>query len=194
MKKSPQFNSNNLHAGSFELGQIDSAAIESLFKQHQEELLRFLTGLLGDSNSAADALQSTFAKLIETGSELDSSNIRAWLFKVGYNQAMEFRRRKGTTRRVLQNLLETKVSAEDQDLAETHSESHDFENRESVKAALSLLSPEQLRIVQKRIYEDKKFSQIAEELELPLGTVLTRMRSAMKKLAKEITRNDFDDK
>jgi len=37
-----------------------------------------------------------------------------------------------------------------------------------------------------RIYEEKTFAVIAEELSLPLGTVLTRMRLAMQKLHKHL--------
>lgn len=35
-----------------------------------------------------------------------------------------------------------------------------------------------------RIYEEKSFAEIAEELSVPLGTVLTRMRLALKKLSR----------
>jgi RNA polymerase sigma-70 factor (ECF subfamily) len=41
-----------------------------------------------------------------------------------------------------------------------------------------------------RIYEEKKFAAIAEELGLPLGTVLTRMRLALKKLAASLNPED----
>ncbi|MCA9247413.1 MAG: hypothetical protein KDA42_09870, partial [Planctomycetales bacterium] len=44
------------------------------------------------------------------------------------------------------------------------------------------LPSEQREVVRMRIYEEKKFAEIAAELELPLGTVLTRMRLALKKL------------
>ena len=53
-----------------------------------------------------------------------------------------------------------------------------------MRAALATLPPEQRQIVQKRIYEEQTFASIAQELELPLGTVLTRMRRALRKLAK----------
>ena len=37
-----------------------------------------------------------------------------------------------------------------------------------------------------RIYEEKTFAVIAEELSIPLGTVLTRMRLALKRLSRQI--------
>ena len=48
------------------------------------------------------------------------------------------------------------------------------------------LPVEQRRVIRMRIYEDKTFAVIAEELGAPLGTVLTRMRLALRKLEAEL--------
>ena len=55
-----------------------------------------------------------------------------------------------------------------------------------VREALLTLPPEQNEIVQLRIKEGLKFIEIAERLDLPLGTVLTRMRSGLKKLKNKL--------
>ncbi len=47
---------------------------------------------------------------------------------------------------------------------------------------MRILPADQLQVVQLRIYEEQTFQEIARRLELPLGTVLTRMRLALKKL------------
>ncbi len=52
----------------------------------------------------------------------------------------------------------------------------------NVRKALEELPANQREVVRLRIYEEKTFAEIAEELQVPLGTVLTRMRSAMRKL------------
>ena len=53
---------------------------------------------------------------------------------------------------------------------------------DAVKAALAELRPEEREVVRMRIYEEKTFAVIAEELQIPLGTALARMRSALGKL------------
>jgi RNA polymerase sigma-70 factor (ECF subfamily) len=53
---------------------------------------------------------------------------------------------------------------------------------ESVRQALDELPPEQRQVVRMRIYEEKTFAVIAEELKIPLGTALGRMRAALIKL------------
>jgi RNA polymerase sigma-70 factor (ECF subfamily) len=53
-----------------------------------------------------------------------------------------------------------------------------------LKELLAELPPDQQHVVRQRMYEDKTFAVIAQELNVPLGTVLTRMRLAMEKLQK----------
>ena len=56
------------------------------------------------------------------------------------------------------------------------------EDIELVRKALDELSDVQRQVVEKRIYEGLKFREIAQELDVPLGTVLARMQSSLKKL------------
>ena len=53
-----------------------------------------------------------------------------------------------------------------------------------LKELLAELPPDQQHVVRQRMYEGKTFAVIADELNVPLGTVLTRMRLAMEKLQK----------
>ena len=56
------------------------------------------------------------------------------------------------------------------------------EEIEMVRTALNELSDVQRAVVEKRIYEGLKFREIAQQLNVPLGTVLARMQSSLKKL------------
>ena len=66
----------------------------------------------------------------------------------------------------------------------------DPEQVERIKAAIRQLPESQQDVVRLRIYEDLKFIEIAEHLDVPLGTVLTRMRTAVKKLSR-VLRDEF---
>jgi len=57
---------------------------------------------------------------------------------------------------------------------------------DAVRQALDELPPPQRRIVQMRIYENKTFAAIAEQLDIPLGTALGRMRLATEKLRRRL--------
>jgi RNA polymerase sigma-70 factor (ECF subfamily) len=59
---------------------------------------------------------------------------------------------------------------------------------------LASLRPEERQVVRMRIYEEKTFAAIANELKIPLGTALGRMRTALLKLRAKLKRRDDESK
>ena len=79
---------------------MDSQRVQAVYQKHVGDLQRFLLGVLKDEATAADALQSTFIKLMEKGhsvQQLDS--LKSWLFQVAFNEAMLIRRREEISRK-----------------------------------------------------------------------------------------------
>ena len=95
---------------------------------------------------------------------------------------MLVRRRDTTTQRVLaENVIRKSLDVP------TLNPELGLVNQETVKRvrrALEQLPSEQAEVVRRRMFHEQKFKDIAEELKLPLGTVLTRMRLALEKLRK----------
>jgi RNA polymerase sigma-70 factor (ECF subfamily) len=171
-----------------ELEPLDAAVVAALYVEHAEELRRFLQGLLRDAQLANDCLQATFVKLVEHGSKTREETRKAWLFRVAFHEAMAYRRREATGRRVLEKTAWTSdgaAAAADEPLSR-------FESVQAVREALDELPPEQRQVVRMRIYEQKTFLVISKELKIPLGTALARMRSALIKLQKRLAKGkDF---
>lgn len=164
------------------VAKLDPGLIAGLFVEHAEELRRLLIGILRDHNTANDVLQITFAKAVERGHTAREETLKGWLFRVAYNEAIVVKRRQAV-----------RTKAAGVIAAEGTPESPPPESRlvrleevDRVRTALDLLPPEQRQVVQMRMYDEKKFADIAAELKLPLGTVLTRMQSALKKLRKSL--------
>jgi RNA polymerase sigma-70 factor (ECF subfamily) len=83
-----------------------------------------------------------------------------------------------------------RLAEEDNHRSETpYEEVCRWETVASVRKAMDQLPAEQRQVVQMRIYEQKKFITIAKELNLPLGTVLTRMQAALKKLRRQLKKD-----
>ena len=165
------------------LERLDDSLAEEAFHAHSAGIERFLLGILRDPVVAADIVQTTFVRLIEKGGGVASESRRAWLFKVAYNEAMLTLRRGAVSRKAGQELgwrirAKEKASARDGSI---HSIVQ-AEDAAQVRKALSQLSPELRLIVRLRVYEGLKFAEIAERLNMPLGTVLTRMRNSLSKL------------
>ena len=161
-----------------ESGKLESAVVAALYVDHGEELRRFLIGLVRDPQLASDVLQATFTKLVERGHETQTETRKAWLFRVAYHEAMALRRRQAVGDRIYRNVAQGAngvAGAADEPLVR-------LEAVEAVRAALEQLPPDQRQIVRMRMYEEKTFAVIAEELKIPLGTALGRMRTALIKL------------
>ncbi len=161
-------------------GKLDPAIVAALFEEYSDELLRFLIGVLRDHQLASDALQAAFTKMLERGHETNEQSRKAWLFRVAYNEALVVRRRQKTGKNVLERV------AWSADLYQSDDAIVRNESVEQVRAAINELPPEQQRIVRMRIYEEKTFAVIADELKIPLGTALGRMRAALMKLRKKL--------
>jgi RNA polymerase sigma-70 factor (ECF subfamily) len=163
-------------SGRLDSGPLDSAAVEALYREHAAELHRFLVGVLRDDTLASDAVQLAFIRAIEVGHTTQEESRKAWLFRVAYREALAIRRREATGERVLRHLTSPSESVTAQNPLITH------EEIERIRIAIENLPTEQRAVLQKRIHEDKTFAEIAQELGIPLGTALTRMRTALGKL------------
>ena len=159
---------------------LDPAIVAALFVEHADELRRFVQGILRRADLAQDVLQATFVKAIEQGHTARSETRKGWLFRVAYHEAITLRRRQA---------VQVKAQGElaSRGLRDVLGPADQLTHRETlarVREALQRLPAEQRQVVQLRMYDEKKFVTIAEELGLPLGTVLTRMQLALRKLRK----------
>ena len=158
----------------------DRERVNQWHSQQVQWLRVFVFGILRNNEWVGDVLQTVFRKALEQGASVDPQSVRAWLTRVAHNEALLLKRKQGVDARAM-----TKLGA---GLAESDSASlpiDDIIRRETadrVQAALQKLPPEQRFVVERRIHGDQTFAEIAAELALPLGTVLTRMRLALGKL------------
>lgn len=161
---------------------LSPEAVAAMVAAHGQELQRFLLGVLRDTAIADDCLQATFTKLLERGHESRPETRRAWLFKVAFQEAMLAKRKAATGDRVLRKAawgLNLQSDSPD-------GQAIRVESVEQIRQALDDLPPEQRKVVWMRIYEEKTFAVIADELHIPIGTALGRMRTALIKLRKAL--------
>ncbi len=159
------------------------ARVQALHAAHSEELRRFVLGVVRDPDLTSDVMQATFSKALELGHNVRPETMKGWLFRVAYHEALELRRRRiagDSARRRLADLGLVRSQEErrpEQPLIVG-------ETVASVRKARSDRFRDRTarRVVEARVYQDKTFAEIARDQDLPLGTVLTRMRLALKRL------------
>ena len=165
-------------------GTADVAWLEGMLREYQAGLTRLVVGVLGDREAAADVVQITFAKAIEARGTFQPEAVKAWLYRVAFNEAITYRRRQQVDRRAREAaapLVERSVPRPEEQLVRR-------ELVEQVREAIGKLSPSQQEVLRLRIYEERTFADIAAQTGAPLGTVLTHMRRGLARLRELLAR------
>lgn len=172
--------------------QGDPAAFAELVHRYQRELFTFLSRFLGDATAADDVFQETFIQVHQSSNSFDpSKRFRPWLFTIAANKARDFLRSKARrhTVPIQANIDQTNNDGRQfVDLMESAEIGPDvrmeqLETAQRVQAAIQLL-PENLReILLLAYFHQFAYRQIAEILDLPLGTVKSRLHTAVESFA-----------
>lgn len=159
---------------------LDPAVAATLFSEHERELRLLLMGVLRDPHRVADVLQTTAMRVLDSGHQSDPASRKGWLFRVAMNEALLLKRK---ARRESEVLGSPSLHERAACLSESPEEAAIRSDLAEKVASLMSRLPEELRdVVQSRIRDGKSFQQTADELQIPLGTALTRMRTALNRL------------
>jgi RNA polymerase sigma-70 factor, ECF subfamily len=156
----------------------DDRALDALLARHEAPLFQFLVGMLRDHHLAEDVLQETFVRALERLDGVDGEHLRGWLFTVAYHQALLARRRqKARPAAALGASPEpTEPRPGPPELAALR------DDVVLMGRLLERLPPAQREVIRQRVYEGKRFREIAEALGCPLNTALARMHEGLKRL------------
>lgn len=170
----------------------DTDAYRTLIERYHDDLLRFLTRLVGDRAGAEDLFQETFLQIHQSAHTFDvSRRFRPWLFTIAANKARDYLRKRIRQRTVdlsapiggpdgtatFVDLLEVDVPSPDAAL--------DASERDAlVQGALARLQPPLREILLLAYFQRLSYQQIADDLGIPLGTVKSRMHAAVASFAR----------
>ncbi|QDV47010.1 ECF RNA polymerase sigma factor SigH [Stieleria neptunia] len=155
-----------------------------VFREAESGLRRFLAGKLPQAADVEDCLQSVMVAMLSNESKIPHAARRAWLYRVAANEAARWWRNKSTTDRVLEKHAHASFRID----TEPPSDLETQETLRHVHQAIEKLPQHTQQVIRLRLAEGMTFQAIADRLDQPLGTVLTRMRRAMQHL-----RNELDD-
>jgi len=159
-----------------------------LVSRYQRELFHFLVRFLGDRAAAEDVFQETFLQVHQSADQFDASRrFRPWLFTIAANKARDLIRSQA---RRPTNPLQASINPGDDDSGEfldLMSSVDQFPGEPMQKAELqqSVLKtvmgmPEHLReILLLSYFHQFPYKQISDILEIPLGTVKSRLHAAV---------------
>lgn len=172
----------------------DRSVLRVLIDRHKHDMLRFLTRLTGDRDAAEDAFQETFLQFHLSARKFDTKRrFKPWIFTIAANKARDAMRKKG--RRPALGLSAPVGgnggggSIEFVDLMEIvgpspEAELQERELQEMVAKAMDSLSYTLREVLLLAYFQRLSYAQIAEDLDIPLGTVKSRLHSAVASFAK----------
>lgn len=172
----------------------DVAAFRAVIERYHDPLMRFLTRLMGGRAAAEDAFQETFLQVHNSLESFDPARrLKPWLFTIAANKARDALRKR--QRRPTVSLSAPIDSAEGRsfvDLMEIDvaGVSEGLEQEElsaMVQGAIDVLSPRLREILLLAYFQKMTYAQIAEVSGVPLGTVKSRLHSAVAAFAKAWT-------
>jgi RNA polymerase sigma-70 factor, ECF subfamily len=162
--------------------QQDRAAFAELFEHFAPRIKAFMQRSGASAASAEELAQETMLAVWRKAALFDpaSSGAAAWIFTIARNLRIDAHRRDQRGGVVETSDVEIEFQVDDAPQPDTQLAAAQSEER--VHAALSQLSADQMRVVELSFFEEKAHAEIAQMLDIPLGTVKSRLRLAMSRL------------
>ena len=163
------------------IAQGDAKAFAVLYDRHCRPAYSLAYRMMGEKQAAEDLTQDAFLKVWRSARSYRAQrgSVRTWLLSIVHNRGIDQLRSLASRRRTQEKI---EASAPKSQPSEAFAQSWRNSQREQVREALKTLPKEQLKILELAYFSGYTHVQIAELLDLPLGTVKGRMRLGLKKM------------
>jgi RNA polymerase sigma-70 factor (ECF subfamily) len=173
----------------------DRSAFPKLMGRYKDELLHFLIRFLGSRAAAEDVFQETFLQVHLSAQTFDATRrFKPWLFTIAANKARDYHRKHN--RRSALSLSASIDSSGDgerfvdllqADVEDPNAPLMNAERSTLVKDVVDGLPTHLREILLLSYFQRLSYNQIADSLEIPLGTVKSRLHAAVATFAKAWT-------
>lgn len=164
--------------------QGDAAAFAALFDRWHPRLVRVASRMVRDRQAVLDIVQETWLAVIRGMRRLDDVNaFTRWVFRILHNKCNDWLRRRHRQHRLHDDLASQQV---DQAYAPISSQPR----FDSVREAMDTLPAEQSELLTLYYIENLSVSDIAEIVNIPYGTVKSRLYHARKRLRAILTEGE----
>lgn len=152
-----------------------------LFHQYKNLVYRTAYLILGDADEAEDALQEVFFQVYKALPTFDPAKgaFTTWLHRITVNRCLSRQRKHRLSSVPLDR-------AAPSSFAGSPTDSRSLEDEEVLRQALGRLSEKLRAVVVLRYYLDLSYAEIAQVLDIPVGTVKSRLDLALRTLRREL--------
>jgi RNA polymerase sigma factor (sigma-70 family) len=170
----------------------DRGAFDDLYRRYSASAYGLAYRITGQQVLAQDVVHDAFMALWRAPEAFDPARgaFRTFFLSLVHHRAVDTVRREERIRARQERASNLEPLAVE-DPAEGVTDAADLADRRiEVRAALETLPPEQRQVLEMAYYGGKTQVQIAEEIDIPIGTVKTRTLAAMRKLRRTLDRTD----
>lgn len=167
----------------------DAVAFEALYDRHSAVAFSLAYRMVGRRSQAEDVVQEAFLSIWRSGGRYDRQrgSVRTWILGIVHNRGIDALRRSSVhdRRRASDEGMDERFEATDR----TDVEAFRRDEAQHVRSAMDTLPAEQRQVIELGYFGGFSHSEIAEMLDMPVGTVKGRMRLGLAKMrtALEVT-------
>ena len=155
----------------------DRDAFERIFRQYEREVYRWILRIVGERSAAEDALLEAFWRAYRSRARFDPSrSFGAWMRRIATNAALD--QVKAAQRRAWVPL----------DAEASRGGRGDTDVADSIQRAFGALPPKLQVVARLALLDERPHAEIADALNVPIGTVKSRLFRATRLLRKELAR------
>lgn len=164
----------------------DEAAFEELYYKSYKQVYAFLLSLTMNAEDAKDLLQETYIKIHSSCHMYrDQGTPIAWMIKISRNLFLMKVRKKSEQM--------TSCSDHIEKMSVTLGGIEDLETRMWLKQLFRVLNDEERQIIVMHVVTGMKHREIADQMNKPLGTVLSKYNRGLRKLKKSVEKSGKED-
>lgn len=172
----------------------DKDAFEALYDGHAKMVFSFVYKTVGDRFRTEEIVQDLFHRLWHKKVHYDPSrsSLRTWLLVIARRIAIDYLRKANPTTQAgpiddLYGILPGNKEHQPDKIAEVK------EVQKLISTALAQLPSDQKMLVERMYFQGQTQQELADELEVPLGTIKSRLRLAMGKLRRSLVAERLEE-
>lgn len=167
------------------VAKVEERVLAELYERHAQPLMSYLLELTGDHSEAEEIIQDTFVAVWRSAHAFQRrSLVRTWIFGISRRRARDRRRRKSLgldSDTVVDQLADAGRSPEEHTLAKA-----------GFAELISRLSPVHREVLSLAFVHDLPHDEIAKVLDVPVGTVKSRLSNAKRALERHLKEHGED--
>jgi RNA polymerase sigma-70 factor (ECF subfamily) len=157
------------------IAQGDRAAFEQLYRRYYDRLFRFVLRVAGRMNLVEDVINDTMIVIWrKAGDYRAAAQVSTWIFGIAYRKALKALSRESRVTDTLDEVPE--LEAPPPDVLDRDGQ------HAAIRQAVMQLPPEHRAVVDLTFFFNRSYEEVAQILDVPVGTVKSRMFHARAKL------------